>query len=468
MNASNKESSTYRHPTFRLSTFQRWLGILQRYSKKYEKYGSFLPPQEELLKQIYNAISISNLKVATFAAPPASGKTHAIALCASYFHDRSVSTCIVVPNNELKYEFQSEMEEINRKLSNPLPIVTIGTYIKRKNEFEFAFVDEAHNLRSAIELDRTIVKTFHLEAGDPLYADILPSLERDAIFTAKEMSMESAHDILCKLKGSEYDKDAGLLLRTLSQWRCFYIVSDATLELKFLAADPERRKIMPRGILFLFSATLLDQEELQFYCNIPREVVHTTSESQEDFVPKKNVTYYYASCESDSDKKRLVKSILKDAKLPTLILVNSNTACLQWSADLSDKLDGRVVTIKSGLDYTERLKIYKKFVNLPDQILLTSSSVYWEGITIKNLKFLIIPNPPFPQPTLLEIAQGRQTQYDRIARRRLIQGMGRIGRSPSEKGSCLLLFRPRGLAHFVQNITKEKAKHLMVNLIKSE
>jgi Rad3-related DNA helicase len=463
MNKLNKESSIYKQPTLQLPTFNRWLQILQKHSRKFEKYGSFLPVQEELLKQIYDAISVrTKSTVFTFTAPPASGKTHIIALCASYFHNRSIPTCVVVPNNELKIDFGNELHEVKYESTIPLPIISIGAYVRRRIEFEFAFIDEAHNLRSAIELDSEIVKSIHLEKGDPIYDHVLTSLDKNEGFKTKELSTETAHDILQRLRGSEYERDARQLLKTLSQWRGFCVVSDITCDLKFLIADPHRRSLLPKGRLFLFSATLLDQEELQFYCGISQEIIGTLGQGQ-NFVPKKNVTYRYTPFEADSEKRDFVVSLLKSTKLSTLILFNNNATCLRWSEEFSRKLGERVITMQSGLHYSKRLQLYREFLAHPEQILLTSSSAYWEGITFRNLRLLILPDLPIPQPSLLEIALRRHTQYRRIAKRRLIQGMGRIGRSPQEGGICLLLFRPNGIAD-IRLITKEKAKHLIRNL----
>jgi superfamily II DNA/RNA helicase len=345
--------------------------------------------------------------------------------------------------------------------------VTIGAYMKRRHQFEFVLVDEAHNLRSAIELDRNIVKSIHLEKGDPIFNHVVSTLEKDTSYTAKELSIETAHDILKNMKGSEHETDVRQVLGTLSQWRSFCIVSDTTCDLKFIAADPEKRTLMPKGRLFLFSATPLDGEELHFYCNVPKETIQTVGRRQIDFVPKENVIYCNTLCKSDSEKMGFVISLLKDSKLPTLILVNSNLMCLKWSHELLSELGARVNTIQSGLHYTKRLRIYKEFTSHPDRILVTSSSVYWEGITIRNLRLLIIPSPPFPQSNLLEIAQRKYVQYAKITKRRLIQGMGRIGRSPLEKGICLLLFRADILDGYVKTITKEKIGYLIAALTKS-
>ena len=464
MKKSGNESSSYKLSTIRLPPFRSWLQALQVYSKKCQKHGSFLHSQKELLKQIHYAITRPEFKVVTFTAPPASGKTHVIALCASYFHDHDISTCIVTPNNELRFEFQKELAEVNCRSEESPPVINVGAYVKKRHDYEFAFIDEAHNLRSAIELDRDIVKSIHLEKGEPLYEAIVSSLEKGEGYTTKELSAESAHDILEGMIESKYKSSVTQILKTLSQWRGFCIVCDTTCDLKFLLADPDRRGLVPKGKLFLFSATLLDPKELQFYCNIPNEMVQNIGDSQNDFVPKKNVAYRYISCNSNGEKKNLVVFLLKNTRLRTLILVNSNSMCLKWDKALSRKLGNRVMTIGSGLHYTERLNVYRKFVCHPNPILLTSSNVYWEGISIKDLRLLIIPNPPFPQPSLLEIAEGKHTQYSKIAKRRLIQGMGRVGRSPQENGICLLLFRSRNLASHIKATTKYKAIHLITDL----
>jgi hypothetical protein len=465
MNTSNRESSTCELRRVKLPTYQRWLHELKIYSKKFQKYGSFLQSQENLLRQIHEAISSCASRVSTFTAPPSSGKTHVIALCASYFHDNHVPTCIVTPNNELKLEFRNELAEIDSKSSIPLPVITVGAFISKRQDYELAFIDEAHNLRSAMELDKDFVKSVHLEKGEPLYHAVIHSLDRNhATYVAKELNPESAHDILSKMVGSRYEGDARQIMKTLSQWRGFLILCGDTCDLKFMAADPDRRNLVPRGRLFLFSATLLDSSELQFYCSIPKEMVRTTSGSGDEFVPKKSVAYHYVLCESDYEKKNLAVTLLKGTKLRTLILLNSNSVCLNWKETLARWFGKRVITIESGLHYTERLRIYREFVSHPSPILLTSSSVFWEGLTIRDLKLLIIPNPPFPQPSLLEIAEGRHPQYQRIAKRRLIQGMGRVGRSAQQSGACLLFFRPSGLARDVKPCTKTEAKSLIKEL----
>jgi hypothetical protein len=400
-----------------------------------------------LLEKVYTMMLAKNAKIVSFTAPPASGKTHVIALCASDLRDRGISTCIVAPCSEVKCDFTAELEEVYSNASTMLPVYTTGAYRKIKYRFDFVFVDEAHNLRSAIELDRDVVKSIHLERGDPLFDYVRRGFEKTGRYTTKELSMEQASDILRRIQNIEYRKEAGYLLRSLSQWRSFGTIFDDACDLKFLSADPQKRSLMPNGRLFLFSATSLSKDELEFYCGIPKTSVRTVRMATKGFAPKNNISYYAVKCKSDIEKKKFIISILRTFKTPTLILLNNNTACLEWKKDLAETLEHRVVAINSGLDYETRLRIYKQFVRRPDQVLLTSSSAFWEGITIKNLKLLIIPNMPFPQPTLLDIAKRRHTEYREIARRRLVQGIGRIGRVPGEKGFCLLLFSPPKVNH---------------------
>jgi Rad3-related DNA helicase len=464
METLGKEFSTYEKVSIRIPSFNKWLQDLQTHSNKCKKYGSFLPSQRQLLKQVHQAIADSDYRVVTFTAPPASGKTHIITLCAAYLHSRGVSTCIVTPNNELKLEFKNELQEVNYKFRETLPVMNVGAFIRKRQAFDYALVDEAHNLRSAVELDENVVRSIHLEAEDPVYHEVLSHLRNERACVTAELSAESAHDIIERIKGSESRRIATQILRTLSQWRSFCILSDTTCDLKFLSANPERRTLLPKGRLFLFSATLLDADELSFYCNISINDIRKVGKTISDFVPKKNVIYSFVTCKTRQEKKDFAKSVLRNFKFPTAILVNNNAACLEWSRALSSRLKDRVVTISSGLNYTERLKIYKKFISQADGILLTSSSAYWEGVSIRNLRLLIIPEPPFPQPTLLEIAERKHTQYHRIAKRRLIQGIGRIGRSPKDSGMCLLLFRPHGLIGYIKEVTKEQAKNLIADL----
>lgn len=239
-----------------------------------------------------------------------------IALCASYLQDSGVSTCIVTPNNELKLEFGQELDRVRRRSPESPPVLTLRNYMKKRNEFQFAFVDEAHNLRSAIELDSNAVISIYFEKQDPSFARVVPFSMESRPYVTKELNIESTHDMLDEIRNTRYHNQVSHILKTLSQWRCFCILSHTTCELKFLVANPSERSILSGGRLFLFSATPLDPGELEFYCNISPENVQTYGTAESDFVPKHNVTYLHTFCKTQSVKERFVVATLRDFNLP--------------------------------------------------------------------------------------------------------------------------------------------------------
>ena len=86
------------------SNEQAWLAKLVGFSK----YGSLLPVQVALLKQIFYSFREATKRVTLLVAPPASGKTHVICLLASYLNSLSRTVALVVPNDYLKVQFEEE------------------------------------------------------------------------------------------------------------------------------------------------------------------------------------------------------------------------------------------------------------------------------------------------------------------------------------------------------------------------
>jgi superfamily II DNA/RNA helicase len=437
------------------NSYKDWIIVIQSFSKKYLKYGSFLPAQECLLKQLYDSLYLYKEKVVSFTAPPASGKTHVITLCAAYLNRNGFKTCIITPNNELMLDFNNEFKDITVNASATVPVMSINTFKKHRNNIDYALMDEAHNLRSAIELDNSVVKTFRFQEPDDLF-HFLAAGSSSSKYVVKELNIETASDALRKMLKSENKRTTNYILRTITQWRAFCVIFNGVCDLKFFLVDPKLRNLLPKGRLFLFSATRLDEEELHFYCDIPKESLRTIGEKETKFIPKSNVQYHYVDCKTVEAKIDLAINLLKKTASHALILLNNNRTCTNWHESLSKALKNRIVLVGSGMKYSDRVNAFKQFAQNPEKILLTSSNVYWEGITIKDLTLLIIPNIPFPQPTLLELAEGRRPKYKKIAERRLIQGIGRIGRVPHVNGRCLLLFNPPKSFNYIQKSSIEQ------------
>jgi hypothetical protein len=388
-----------------------------------------------------------------------------IALCAVYFQSHGTKSGIVVPNSELAIDFRDELVEVLCDDGSRPDILTIGQYASKRSQFEVALVDEAHNLQSAIELDPSVTRIIHISSDTPQYevvSDFIPSLTDKS---PRELNPQLVHDILKRLERFSNGKaNIKRLLATLSRWCVFGVVSDSGYDFKFLAADPAARSLMPKGKPLLFSATPLDKEELEFYCNITAESVKIFGNSEEGFVPKPNVKYYFRKNESEAEKRSFVSSILKASSVPSLILMNNNQACVEWASFLGKEFSDRLLTIPSYLRPSVRMKIYTQFQRRVNPILLTSSSVYWEGINIKGLRLVIIPNPPFPHRSLLDIESPKRGYLRRITARRLIQGAGRVGRSSQSGGICLFLFKPQSLTKYCKEIASDNMQDLTDSL----
>ena len=91
-----------------------------------------------------------------------------------------------------------------------------------------------------------------------------------------------------------------------------------------------------------------------------------------------------------------------------------------------------------------REDIYRDFMRSEKGVLFTSSQVFWEGITIEDLRLVVFFDPPYPRPHLLDLRKGRKVYGKRDLVRRLNQGMGRIGRK--DGGIGVLLFDVKGIS----------------------
>lgn len=419
-----------------------WLTFMESKSKVYEEFGSFMEPQKELLRILYQYLHSLPKRVATFSAPPASGKTHVISLVAHYLFNERVKSCIVVPNDELKSDFVEQNTKV--KFPRHPNVLSLAEYLKDNSQYDIAMVDEAHNLRSAYELNPNIVKTFLLDRNDPYFNDISYRYLNDKKFVASTLSIEACSDILkILIKNPRFKASAIRIKKELSSWIGFIIANESECKIKLLYADPSKRSLTPRNALILFSATPLDNKELEFYCNIPVDDIQPFP--VESAISAKGKITYFALNKTIrfEDKIEIAINALRRAERKSLILLNNTEGCDKWFSYLNHVISNdRVSNIRSGLNGDQRRSIFEKFKSTKDGILLSSSSVFWEGITIRDLQLLIIPDSPYPEPHLLDIYNNKKFTHATTVKRRLIQGLGRIGRNPKDRAVGLMLFRP--------------------------
>jgi hypothetical protein len=397
-------------------------------SEMARKYGSLLPQQQQLLLTVYREIHNSRT-VHSLAAPPASGKTHVIKLLCKYFKSNSFSVCVVIPNNFLRAEY-SDLPDI--------PVLTINQYLGTGTQFDYVLIDEAHNLKSSLELTPSLVKTVFVDSSSDIYAylesRLLPIGQN---YVAKQLSYVTSRDLLRLFRGHQPLREILRdVLRNSTTWQCFVYGRLGLFEIKFAPADYICRIQKARRAMLLFSASPLSGHEISFYCGIPENEI---GQSRRMMQPtwKSHVMHFSVIDQLDPKGKfRLLSKILGKLECRTLVLFNNSFTCQAALKSLPKSYSKRIFHIAS----TERAKIYADYLARKNGKLLTASSAFWEGVTIPDLRLLIIPDPPYPRPTLLELREGRKVSLRLDVARRLVQGIGRIGRTSTSSGACVTFF----------------------------
>jgi len=208
----------------------------------------------------------------------------------------------------------------------------------------------------------------------------------------------------------------------------------------------------------------LEKNELTFYCNVPLNKIHDNI-SIAGKKTNSSIQFFALKNEPEpSEKFQIADRILQRTKNKSLILLNNNEAGKKWFSELKKtKVGKRIHLIASGQTLKVRSEKYRRFNKTTNGILTTSSSVFWEGITIKNLELLIIPNMPFPEPNILDMYFGKTLSWKKIIERRMIQGLGRIGRNPSDKGIAVVLFPYKQFTN-MKNISLENLQKILADL----
>lgn len=422
-----------------LSSRDTWFSQMEKLSIPFRTYKSFFPEQKELLNRTYDKLLAEKKPVWVFAAPPSSGKTHVICLLARVFFESGQKTAIVVPSNYLKEEFAKACLDIEGGLPET-DILNLSEYLKSTEIYDFVLMDEAHNLKSFLELDDEYVKTVSFSLNEDFYQDligryILPNKD----FVAQQLSFPSAKDLLSNLRQiGKFGTKLNPVLSNPTCWTCFlYIWKNSNLcNVLFVQNDGVCNLKLPQKHILLFSATQLSTAELKFYCGLDENIIapiETVKSSNQNEKQK-----YCLSVVDDLDFKSklcFLKSILEESNVQTLVLFNNSLTCKKAIENLKQYCSN-LFMVRSYSD--DKNGSYQEYLNCTNGVLFTASTVFWEGITIKGLKLLIIFDPPFPRPRLFDLLRKKVESGHLDMSRRLRQGVGRVGRKKGEFGLSIV------------------------------
>jgi hypothetical protein len=437
MKTSSNALSMYRCNLARIG-FDSWRKRLTDNSKIVAKGGELLPRQLSLLEGIFRYFASDKRSILSLSAPPASGKTHVTCLVSTDLANCGVMTAVVVPSSELRRDFINGYRNVSSPPESGLSLLTMQAFLRERESYEVALLDEAHNIRSSFELNREIYRVLDISDLSPLVHGIVHDNRQR--FLTRVIDGEGKEALLRIVYTARRYKWLRDIYRSRSKW-IVTISSSTGMQLHFLVADPNRRLVTAKSSTILMSATPLDDDELEFYCGInPRDVSRLRLQS--DTASRSRCRYFAPRDKIEGGfAVTLTKELLARRQARTLILVNRPTTFRKWLQRLrGSTLRSRVIGIVGGEGEGSRSRKFAEFMSRQDSILLTNSSVFWEGINITQLRLLIIAEPPNPRPNLIDVYNGRSMMFAHIMRKRMTQGMGRIGRVPEEDGTCVILF----------------------------
>lgn len=443
-----------------LPSYAEWIEWLSVRSLNFEAYGSFLPEQEELFRELHRKLAIETKKVWTFSAPTASGKSHVILLLADFLGQEN-SVAVIVPNNYLKVETIFRKNLISNDKINGVDVLSLHEYIITNSYYDFVLVDEAHNLRTSLELDTRIVKTFRIFEADEFFEYLADRfLPPGAQYNAQKLSTSDSRFVLGILL--KRFPSSRKIWKNLTAWASFVYISDECCEMKFVRVSGLWSFRLPRKKLILFSATPLSMEELTFYCGIDQSMIEA-SVAIAAISPRRRQRIYYSVTDALTDKLKLryLCNLLSHYPKRSLVLFNNSVSCQKAYKYLSTHLrKTRTFHISSYEESKRRMETYSEYLRNEDGVLLSSSNIFWEGISVENLDLLVIMDVPYPRPTLYELSSGRREGVKRLISRRLEQGLGRISRT-GKVGICILLFDvEHAVRGMVEGLNPESRKAL--------
>ncbi len=435
MQSSKTDLSTYKE-NLKKKGCERWAEELGEQSKIVASSGKFRPPQLGLINGIYRNLAGAEKNVLVLAAPPASGKTHVVCLVAADMSQSGVKVAIVTPSEDLRLDFEKEFEQIIG--SRPVAILTTREFLVLRNKFDVALVDEAHNLRSSFQLNPDIYREVVIPSFVSVPSDFPSDLTR---VTTQVLDGEEKEELLRNLLRVYPTKWTRRVYDSRTQWVMAVSTLRGRRTAHLLLADPERRRIAARELTVLISATPLLDDELEFYCGIMKTEVFRVEVPRRPDAQSAVKRFSTFTRPTEGQSVAALLEMLDHCNARVLILTNRRETCVEWYNSLKrTRIGKRTYVILGGEGGRERRASFDRFMAKPFNILLTNSTVYWEGINIKDLGLLIIVEEPNPRPNILDVYSGRNYPIGSVMRSRMIQGLGRIGRSSNQKAVAIVLF----------------------------
>src|SRR2546426_8700167 len=280
-------------------------------------------------------------------------------------------------------------------------IVIISEYLNIDRPYDYVLIDESHNLKSFVEFNPDIVKTIVIGPNDPGYWDLQDAyLSGKKKFCASRVSYGWRSSCLRTLHASSNSLFEHI--ESPTAWMYFVYVWQYPARCLVKAVDISKLSgwPLPKVKLILLSATPLSDEELSYYCGIRSSSTERAPTIRTDDSWKGKQTLYLTVEEdlSDDQKITFTRDTLSTTRLRTLVLLNNSRKCMSYS----DQIRGdRFFCIPA--EDENRGDVFEDFLKFEDGVLMTASTLFWEGVTIRGLKLLVIPDPPYPRPHLFEL-----------------------------------------------------------------
>jgi len=214
-------------------------------------------------------------------------------------------------------------------------VMNLAEYTSSTDVFDYVLIDEAHNLKSFIELDNKTVKNISIKSGIDIYDDFIDQIPQDKPFVAKQISHMQSKDFLQELEITPGLKSKVKdVVKDPTSWKTFVYVGKNYPEnyIRFMKSDGSTDFKKAKKQLMLFSATNLSDNELSFYCGIKKNEILRVKPVKRITKIDKSFREYIGLKDDipDTYKSDFAKTILEKTKVKTLVLLPNSYQCLKF------------------------------------------------------------------------------------------------------------------------------------------